>query len=153
LLTKKQFGGNIAIKVDIRKAFETIDWNFLIAVLKQFGFCDLFCDWILAILHSAHLSILVNGNAVGYFPCTRGVRQGDPFSPILFCLAEEVLSRAVEIERVNNSLQPMSYCRGVSLPMHILYADDVFICCVGSKKISDVCCVFLMSIQTHPDKW
>lgn len=80
-LNKKQFGGNIAIKVDIRKTIDTLDWNFLVAVLKQFGFYDLFCDWILAILHSAHLSILLNGNAVGYFPCTRGVRQGEPFSP------------------------------------------------------------------------
>jgi len=50
LLTKKQFGGNIAIKVDIRKAFDTLDWNFLLEVLKRFGFSSLFCDWILTIL-------------------------------------------------------------------------------------------------------
>jgi len=71
---------------------------------------------------------------VGYFSCSRGVRHGDPLSPLLFCLAEEVLSRTLEMERVCNSLQPMSYCRGISLPTHILYADDVFICCVGSRK-------------------
>jgi len=59
-------------------------------------------------------------------------RQGDP--PPLFCLAEEVLSRALEMDRISNSLQPMSYCRSMSLPTHIPYADDVFICCVGSKK-------------------
>jgi len=38
------------------------------------------------------------------------------------------------MERISNRLQPMSYCRGMSLPTHILYADDVFICCVGTKK-------------------
>jgi len=139
LLTKKQFCGNIAIKVDIRKAFDTLDWEFLIVVLHKFGFNNLFCDWILEILCSAHLSVLVNGNAVGFFSCSRGVRKGDPLSPLLFCLAEEVLSRALEIERSSNALQPMLYCRGVSLPTHILYADDVFICCVGSRK--NICCL------------
>jgi len=72
LLTKKQFGGNIAIKVDIRKAFDTLDWNFLIAVLTRFRFSNLFCDWILVILRYAHLSVLVNGKAIGYYVCARG---------------------------------------------------------------------------------
>jgi len=133
-LPKKQFCGNIAIKVYIRKAFDTLDWNFLLAVLHQFGFNNLFCDWILAILRSASLSILVNGNVVVFFSCKRGVRQGNPLSTLLFCLAEEVLRRALEMEHCSNALQPMSYYRGVSLPTHILYADDVFICCVGSRK-------------------
>ena len=92
--------------------------------------------------------MLFNGNSVGYFPCQRGVRQGDPLSPLLFCLAEEVLSRALEMERIANCLQPMSYCRGMSLPTHILYADDVFICCVGSKK--NICCL-LRIFQDYSD--
>ena len=76
----------------------------------------------------------MNGNIVGFFPCKRGVRQGDPRSPLIFCLAEEVLSRAIELERVSGALQPMSYYRGISLPTHILYADDIFICCADTRK-------------------
>jgi len=85
-------------------------------------------------MRSAKLSILVNGNALGYFSCSRGMRQGDPLSLLLFCLVEQVLSRALELERTSNNLQPMSYCRGTCLPTHILYANDMFICCFGSRK-------------------
>jgi len=46
LLHKKTFGGNLALKIDISKAFDTLDWNFLIKFLKTFGFCDKFCNWI-----------------------------------------------------------------------------------------------------------
>jgi len=42
VIDKRQFGGNVALKVDIKKAFDTLDWNFLIAVLQQFGFATVF---------------------------------------------------------------------------------------------------------------
>lgn len=134
VLDKRQFGGNVALKVDIEKAFDTLDWKFLIGVLREFGFAETFVNWIVAILNSARLSVLVNGKVVGFFSCTRGVRQGDPLSPLLFCLAEEVLSRAITMAVSSRRLLPMSYCRCISLPTHILYADNVLIFCTGTKR-------------------
>jgi hypothetical protein len=62
VLHKKSVIGNLALKVDIAKAFDTLNWDFLLKVLKCFGFSQRFCKWILAILQSAKLSISINGN-------------------------------------------------------------------------------------------
>ena len=78
--------------------------------------------------------MLVNGKAMGFFSCSRGVRQGDPLSPLLFCLAEEVLSRAISMAVTSGRLLPMTYCHGVYLPTHILYVDDVMIFCTRTKR-------------------
>jgi hypothetical protein len=80
VLQKRSFGGNLAIKVDIAKAFDTIQWSFLLRVLKAFGFNQKFCQWIHSILQSAKMSIAINGKQHGFFNCSRGVRQGDPSS-------------------------------------------------------------------------
>lgn len=133
-LDKRSFGGNIAMKIDIKKAFDTMDWTFLLQVLKSFGFHSTLCNWICVILHSAKLSFSVNGHAVGHFSCKRGVRQGDPLSPLLFCLAEDVLSRGISNLMDNNRLLPMSGPRGCHTPSHVLYTDDIMIFCRGTKQ-------------------
>lgn len=84
LLQKKSYGGNIAFKIDISKAYDTLEWPFLLKVLHTFGFNSTFCGWIKEILESAMLSISVIGKQNGFFKCKRGVRQGDPLSPLLF---------------------------------------------------------------------
>lgn len=78
MLDCKTFGGNVAIKFDIKKAIDTLDWNFLLKVLTTFGFDRKFCNWIMTILQSVKLSFSVNGKSLGFFSCKRGVRQGDP---------------------------------------------------------------------------
>ncbi|CAL0326169.1 unnamed protein product [Lupinus luteus] len=93
LLDHKSFGGNLAIKLDIKKAFDTIDWQFLMDTLKAYGFCDTFINWIKVILNSAKLSICVNGESVGFFGCKRGVRQGDPYHLCSFVLLKMGLKR------------------------------------------------------------
>jgi len=51
------------LKIDIAKAFDTLEWSFLIHVLRAYGFNETFCNWIQVILKSAYLSISVNGKA------------------------------------------------------------------------------------------
>lgn len=134
LLHNKAFGGNLALKIDITKAFDSLDWSFLLKVLKNFGFNETFCNWIHTILHSAYLSISVNGKTQGYFNCSRGVRQGDPLSPLLFCLAEDVLSRSISKLVHEGKLELIRSSRHHSVPSHTFYADDLMIFCKGKMS-------------------
>ncbi|MCH80548.1 ribonuclease H protein [Trifolium medium] len=142
LLHNKAFGGNLILKIDITKAFDTLDWNFLLKVLKTFGFNDIFCNWISVILHSAHLSVSINGQSHGYFTCSRGVRQGDPLSPLLFCLAEDVLSRSISYLVSQGSFSLIKGTRNYKIPSHSFYADDLLLFCKGHisglKAIKDL---------------
>lgn len=115
--------------MDIAKAFDTIEWSFLLKVLKQFGFNEKFCNWINAILQSANLSIAINGKQHGFFKCKRGVRQGEPLSPLIFCLAEDVLSRSITRLVEQGKLELIKGSRNHSVPSRTLYADDIMVFC------------------------
>lgn len=112
-----------------------MDWTFLLKTLRAFDFEEKFCKWIDVILHSAKLSISINGKACSYLICSRGVRQGDPLSLLLFCLAEEVLSRGLSKLVQDGKLNQMTGARGMQVPSHILYADDIMIFCRGTQVL------------------
>ncbi|XP_057803511.1 uncharacterized protein LOC131018823 [Salvia miltiorrhiza] len=132
---RRSIGGvNMACKIDIKKAFDTLRWDFLLAVLKVGGYDEKFVNWIRIILHSARLSILYNGRLHGYFACSRGVRQGDPLSPLLFGIAEDVLSALLRNCVAAGKLTPMNICRARPFPTHFLYADDILVFCTASEE-------------------
>ncbi|KAM0043628.1 putative RNA-directed DNA polymerase [Helianthus debilis subsp. tardiflorus] len=112
-------------KVDFEKAFDSISWDFMESVLAQMGFPPLWRTWVMGTLISARSSILVNGSPTAEFEIQKGVRQGDPLSPLLFILAMEALHIATD-SAVNCNI-----FRGIATPgsgptvSHLLYADDV----------------------------
>ncbi|XP_042486147.1 uncharacterized protein LOC122066409 [Macadamia integrifolia] len=67
-------GGDIGIKIDIRKAYDTIDWKFIFQVMHRFGFSERWIGWLNQILISSKISILVNGGPQGLFNVERGLR-------------------------------------------------------------------------------
>lgn len=76
----------------------------------------------------------MNGTPHGFFHCGRRARQGDPLSPLLFCLVEDVLNRGLMKLRHNGLLNYISSPRGTTAPSHMFYADDLIIFCRADKK-------------------
>ncbi|XP_010678891.1 uncharacterized protein LOC104894367 [Beta vulgaris subsp. vulgaris] len=68
------------IKMDMRKAYVSIDWKFMESMMKALAFPDQFVQMVMECVTSPRFSLLVNGGSCGFFPGKRGLRQGDPMS-------------------------------------------------------------------------
>ena len=109
----------VLFSADFEKAFDSVEHNFIFAVLKSFGFGSQFIQWVRTFLKNAESCVLNNGHSTGYFMLERGTRQGDPLSAHLFILCVEKLF--VQI-RNNDDIKE------VRLGDHVIklsaYADD-----------------------------
>ncbi|XP_026442388.1 uncharacterized protein LOC113341892 [Papaver somniferum] len=115
----KRKEGNVGLKLDIMQAFDTVSWSFILEVFRQYGFSD---SWF-----------LVNGSPEGFFSIDRGLRQGDPLSPLIFELIEDVLSRNITKLFREGKMTTMVTRKGIS-PIHLFFADDIMIFCKGNMK-------------------
>jgi len=90
---KKGNGGLMALKLDMEKAFDSMEWNFLLKIFKLLGFNPIWINWISQCLSTSSFSILLDGAPYVKFVPMRGLKQGDPLYPFLFILGLEILSR------------------------------------------------------------
>jgi len=81
--------------VDIEKAYDHVNWDFLLYLLRRCGFGEKLCSWIAHCISSVHFLVLVNGNPSGFFSSSHGLKHGDPLLPYLFVIVMEALSRVL----------------------------------------------------------
>ncbi|XP_062080816.1 uncharacterized protein LOC133785613 [Humulus lupulus] len=85
------------LKTDLSKAYDTVDWGFLERLLISFRFPTRFINWVMVCLRGTSYVLMMNGRLQGGFQGVKGLRQGDPISPLLFVLVMEYLSRLLQL--------------------------------------------------------
>jgi hypothetical protein len=115
-------------KVDFEKAYDSVDWGYLDAVMQKMAFSVLWRKWIKECVSTATASILVNGSPTDQFPLQRGLRQGDPLSPFLFLLAAEGLNVMMTSAVRNNFFTGITVGNSISVvASHLQFADDTLL--------------------------
>ncbi|KAA0049769.1 non-LTR retroelement reverse transcriptase-like protein [Cucumis melo var. makuwa] len=118
------------LKVDLQKAYDSVNWNFLFGLLIAIGTPLKFVSWIRTCVTSPMFSIMINGSLEGVFHGRKDVRQGNPLSPFLFVMVMEVLSRM--LNKIPQSFQFHHRCEKVKLT-HLTFADDLMIFCAADE--------------------
>nr|CAN64640.1 hypothetical protein VITISV_033931 [Vitis vinifera] len=124
-------------KLDIEKAYDSINWQFLLKTLHKMGFGSKWLGWMWSCISFAKFSVLVNGVPAGFFPSSKGLRQGDPLSPYLFVLGIEVLDALIRRAVAGGYLSGCSIQgdRRHNLKIsHLFFADDTIVFCEANKE-------------------
>ena len=103
----------------------TVNWSYLLDVLRALGFGTRWCEWVSMLFRTATSRVLINGLQGPSFHHARGVRQGDPLSPMLFILAMDPLQRMLELATQNGAISPLPST--IARWIVSLYADDAAI--------------------------
>ena len=121
----------MCIKLDLSKAFDSLDRSFICETSRCMGFDNKWIGWLSKCLNSS-FSLRINGEYTPPFSSSNGVRQGDPLSPYLFVIAMQVLSSLFKKAEQHQELDPMA-CGTLSVS-HIIFADDLMVFLKADKK-------------------
>lgn len=122
--SKAEKNCTMAVKTDMSKAYDRIEWSFVQQVLQRLGFNAKWINWLMQCITTVSYSYLVNDSVYGEVKPYRGIRQGDPLSPYVFILCSEVLSGLCKSAEKKGLLQGVRVARGSPRVSHLLFADD-----------------------------
>lgn len=125
---KRKKGKGILFKIDFEKAYDRVSWPFLFEVMERKRFPPKWINWVKACVRGGRVCVNVNGERSDFFRTYRGLRQGDPLSPLLFNLVSDALAGILDCAKNANKLSglvPEIFPGGIT---HLQYADDTVIC-------------------------
>ncbi|KAL5563032.1 hypothetical protein UlMin_032779 [Ulmus minor] len=118
-----------ALKLDMSKAYDRVEWKFLEGIMIKLGFAVQWVELVMRCVSSVSYSFLINGEVEGYLILGRGIRQGDPLSPYLFALCVHGLLELIIDSEQRNLFWGVSIANGCPSISHLFFADDSLIFC------------------------
>lgn len=129
------------LKIDFERAFDHVNWNFLLELLEARGFGTKWIGWIKGLLCSTSTVVLLNGAPGTSFTCKRGPRQEDPLSPIIFIFSFDVLFRMLQLAAFSNYLHTIGV--GEVKLQTLQFADNILLFFDGSSRSAAIIKVIL----------
>ena len=114
----------MAIKLDMSKPYDRVEWSYLESVMTKLGFTEQWINLLMLCVKFVSYSILVNGEPKGMIHPSRGIQQGDPLSPFLFLLCTEGLHGLISKTTSQGDSRGYSLCRNDPRLTHLLFTDD-----------------------------
>jgi hypothetical protein len=128
-MRKRKKGKNVvsAVKLDMMKAYDRVEWHYLQAIMLKLGFSAAFVRLIMKCVTSVRFTVRANGELLPYFTPTRGLRQGDPMSPFLFLVCAEGFTTLLNFYGGNYVDRGIRVSPRSPWIIHLLFADDSLI--------------------------
>ncbi|XP_058762882.1 uncharacterized protein LOC131636268 [Vicia villosa] len=121
---KKGKRGTMALKLDLSKAYDRMEWSFMLKSMRIVELPQTFISLIQMCITTVSYQLLINGQPSKKFTPSRGLRQGDPLSPYLFFICAYVLSGMLRNEVENGGIHGVQVGRRSPKISHIFFADD-----------------------------
>ena len=132
-------GGYTALKIDLEKAYDKLEWSFIRGMLIGYNFLDNLVKIIMSCISSVLASILFKGGSLDPFRPSRGIRQGDPLSPYIFILCMELLNQLIQEKCEAKVWCPIKASRSGPSFSHLFFVDDlVFFAKVNAENCNAI---------------
>lgn len=122
-----------ALKLDISKAYDKIEWGYLNQVLKSMGFSERFMKLVMMCVMDVKFKFLFGGQKLGPIVVERGLRQGCPLSPYLFILCAQGFSELIRKSEVRGLLHGLKVSIGAAIVSHLFFADGSYLFFIATK--------------------
>jgi hypothetical protein len=115
------------LKLNYEKAYDKVNWNFLLDVLDKRGFGGKWIGWIRKILIRGSVGLIINNTEGEFFQTGKGLREGDPLSPVLFNLVVDILSRMLQKASNDQLIRGLGGNLIEGCVISLQYADDTIL--------------------------
>ena len=124
----------MALKLDISKAYDRVEWEFLEKTMRHLGLRDRMVSLIMSCIISISYYMLLNGQLVGSIKPKQGLHQGDPLSPYLFLICTMGLQSLLHTVEMEGHIQGVAICQNGPRVSHLFFANDSVLFCRAKEE-------------------